>query len=109
MPSAAISATVASFVTTSGPASRALRIRTFRLIHHFRASQWCPILGLGISVLTHPPREPLRIQPPRLDPGPLASEAVAAIVVAINSLRVFIDARLPTGDKRAIEFYSPFT
>src|ERR1700733_769479 len=98
VPSAAISATVASLVTCSGPARRALVILGSSPL----SVMYCPP-GFGSSdAVSFRPGSSIAESPDRAKVWPelLVSKAAAAIVVARNSLRVFIDAFSPVRDLR---------
>src|ERR1700733_3964311 len=90
VPSAAISATVASLVTCSGPARRALVILGSSPLS---VPYWPPETR-SLDTISFRPISSTVERPDRASACPelLVSKAAAAIVVARNSLRVFIDA-----------------
>src|ERR1700735_1142077 len=96
VPSAAISATVASLVTCSGPERRALIILGSSALS---VIYWPPGVGSSnagssrpvSSIVESPDRASVWL-------ALLVSKAAAAIVVARNSLRVFIDAHFSVSD-----------
>src|ERR1700731_164018 len=94
VPSAAISATVASLVTCSGPARRALVILGSSPLS---VIYWPPGVG-SLDTVSFRPVSSTVESPDRAGVWPelLVSKAAAAIVVARNSLRVFIVAHFPS-------------
>src|SRR5580700_11475547 len=101
--SAAISATVASLVTCSGPERRALVILGSSPLS---VIYWPPEVS-SLDTVSFRPGSSTMEGPDRaaLWPELLGSKAAAAIVVARNSLRVFIDA--PFSSQRSSRSLAP--
>src|SRR5260370_36021374 len=98
VPSAAISATVASLVPCSGPERRALVILGSSPLS---VMYWPPGVG-SLDTVSFRPVSSIVETPDRAAVWPelLVSQAAPAIVVARNPLRVFIDAHSPVRDLR---------